>query len=175
MRLGFTGTRHGMTPSQLVSVGILFKVYAPELELHHGDCVGADEHAHDLAGRVNARRVVHPPTDQQHRAFVQYYDEIRDPQTKFARNRAIVNETSALVATPWQDFRPSAKTGGGTWYTIEYAEKKGRHIYIVWPDGRIADSNGILSRYSPVRPNFTEASLPPYDPSPTAPGQATEK
>jgi hypothetical protein len=42
-----------------------------------------------------------------------------------------------LIATPWQSERPAPKTGGGTWYTIEFAEKWGKPVAIIWPDGRV--------------------------------------
>jgi hypothetical protein len=35
--------------------------------------------------------------------------------------------------------RPPKGTGGGTWYTIEYAEKQGKPVKIIWPSGSIGD------------------------------------
>lgn len=133
-KVGFTGTRRGMTDAQ--KEGVLNLLTAGG-ELHHGDCVGADEEADEIARVRWMRRIVHPPVDKAHRAFVDQPDELREPKTHFARNRDIVDETDRMIATPWQDVRPPPKTGGGTWQTICYAEKRGKPVYIVWPDGRV--------------------------------------
>jgi hypothetical protein len=133
-KIGFTGTRRGMSDAQLVGVEAMLK-HMGATELHHGDCIGADVDANALAVFLKMRKVVHPPIDQSHRGFADKTDETREPKTHFARNRDIVDETEALIATPWQATRPAPKTGGGTWYTIEYAIKRGKPVYVVWPDG----------------------------------------
>lgn len=116
-------------------------------EFHHGDCIGADDDAADIVAEIlgdsdmdmrTCKIVCHPPVDEQHRAFNEMADETREPLTHFARNRAIVDETDVLCATPWQTETPAPKTGGGTWYTIEYAMKKGKPVHIIWPDGSVS-------------------------------------
>lgn len=160
MRIGFTGTRFGMTQPQRASVkGILELYKTPDIETHHGNCVGADDEFHDLAGRVNAIRVIHPPSDTKLEANNPFFNEIRERKTHFARNRDIVDETDFLVAAPYHD---SEQERGGTWYTVKYAEKRGKPVVIVWP-------NGLLSRPLPEpcrtsgyvpRPGYLAAELP---------------
>ena len=43
---GFTGTRLGMTPDQVVSVSKLLTEFEA---VHHGDCQGADANVHTIA------------------------------------------------------------------------------------------------------------------------------
>ncbi len=47
------------------------------------------------------------------------------------RDRDIVDATEALFATP--DGPERAKSG--TWYTVRYAVKTGKPVYICYPDG----------------------------------------
>ena len=132
--VGFTGTRSGMTSEQKSTVRQLFMKY--RFTLHHGDCVGADADAHDLAREAGAAHiVVHPPIKDDLRAF-KSGDELRTPKSYFARNRDIVNEAHLLVATPFT----AHETQGGTWYTINYARKRKAAgdpitIIVVLPDG----------------------------------------
>lgn len=49
-RLGFTGTRRGMTDAQKTRVA---QESAPFAEVHHGDCVGADADRPEAARRID--------------------------------------------------------------------------------------------------------------------------
>lgn len=133
MRVGFTGTQVGMTAPQLLGVIDLMKGVKPT-EFHHGDCVGADEQAHLVAQKVGTRIVIHPPEDPQKRAFCIGATETKDPLPYLVRNKAIVQETEVLIATP-KGF--SEELRSGTWSTVRHARKFGRSIFIVWPDGRV--------------------------------------
>lgn len=110
-------------------------------EFHHGDCVGADDEAADAVHSLSdeelsgVRIVCHPPADETHRAFNDKHCERREPKTHFARNRAIVEGTDALVACPCEMQHQSR---GGTWYTHDYAKKHGKPVYVVWPDGTVS-------------------------------------
>jgi predicted Rossmann fold nucleotide-binding protein DprA/Smf involved in DNA uptake len=137
MQVGFTGTRDGMTRDQTVIVATIL-VELGTTWFHHGDCVGADAEAHALALATNARVVIHPPADEEHRARCQGSTVMLAPLTHFARNRAIVTDTKALVAAP-KLMQEMPK--GGTWYTINYARKLGHPIFIVWPDGTVTREN----------------------------------
>ena len=133
---GFTGTRDGLTWEQRGSLYLLLEKMRPAW-LHHGDCVGADAEAHDLAGRLRIRRQVHPPDKPGLRAncpVVRGMDGVpRSPLPYLVRDRRIVEETHWLIACPKEMFR----TKGGTWYTVDYARGKDRMVVFVWPDGRI--------------------------------------
>lgn len=133
MKVGFTGTRTGMTSAQSDQVAYVLNLLGVT-EFHHGDCVGADAEAHELARARGAYVVIHPPVDEIHRAFCRYADETLPALTHFARNREIVKNTEVLVAAP-----PAMVelTQGGTWHTINYGKKQLRDVYICWPDGSL--------------------------------------
>jgi len=80
----------------------------------------------------NAKLIIHPPVDEELRAFCKNYYEIRNPFTHFARNRNIVDSSDLLIATPFNDLD---RKKGGTWYTINYALKKGVDTIIILPNG----------------------------------------
>jgi hypothetical protein len=118
-------------------------------EFHHGDCVGADEQAHDMMRVLRARywplRVdihIHPPGDHRARAFCDAEMDYRelmsvrvwDEKDYLSRNRDIVDNTDLLIACPnGYDFR----SHGGTSYTIRYALRKKKPVVIIWPDGKV--------------------------------------
>lgn len=62
MKVGFTGTHHGMTLGQQEAFRKLL-CELDTIEFHHGDCIGADVQAHMIAMDYPIRIVVHPPTD----------------------------------------------------------------------------------------------------------------
>ncbi len=139
MKIGFTGTRNGMTHKQSVAfqktVGDLVKNLSSANYFHHGDCVGADAEAHIIAPAFpNIIPVIHPPIDETHRAFCIAQD-IRPAKSHFARNRDIVNETDILVACPPYMTPIVKETLGGTAYTVNYARNRGKPVVICWPDG----------------------------------------
>lgn len=134
MKLGFTGTRFGMTDEQKAVIRSLFATIN-RVELHHGDCVGADADAHEIARQLGGHVVIHPPVSESHRANCAG-DELRARKTHFARNRDIVQETKILIATP---FTMQEEDRGGTWYTVNYARKVGRWLIIIWPDGSVKE------------------------------------
>lgn len=129
--LGFTGTREGMTPAQMITFASLMN-NIDIVEFHHGDCVGADTEASTLMKDV--RRVIHPPTDSRLRAFCTG-DEIRPTRPYFDRNRDIVDESDVLIATPKES---SEQQKGGTWYTIRYGRRSiNTTVVVIYPDGHI--------------------------------------
>jgi hypothetical protein len=138
VRVGFTGTRDGMTNAQREALSSILGEWADSSsEFHHGCCVGADAEAH----RIHRERSKAPiigwtgPNDEQRGVADHQLDEVRPRQSSFfARNRSIVNAVDVMIATPrymWEEDK------GGTWYTIRYARKVGRTIYVAWPDGSV--------------------------------------
>jgi hypothetical protein len=134
---GFTGTQKGMTQRQRETVRYLFS----ELQLttlHHGDCIGADAQAHEIAKRMRAWIEVHPPSDDVKRAFCKGHKE-HPPRLHLVRDRDIVKAgVDGLIATPRQHHEILRS---GTWATIRYARKQGRHTWIVHPDGTWVEEN----------------------------------
>ena len=139
IRLGFTGTRRGMTPAQRRAAWELLRFLAPA-EAHHGDCVGADADFHQLAASVGTPLVViHPPASEALRAFcgvVRGIDQVvmREPRAPLDRNRVIVAETTHLLACP---ATADEELRSGTWATIRAAHRLARPTLILAPDGRI--------------------------------------
>ncbi len=137
--IGWTGTQKGMTPLQKASAGKLL-IELRMTELHHGDCIGADEEIHDFAlflrrtGVPQLRIVIHPPQDESKRAFCKGADLILPPKTHFARNRDIVVTTEITVGASIADH-PLDR--GGTWYTLNYARPR-RDSYAIWPNGTVS-------------------------------------
>ena len=124
MKIGITGTRHGMTKLQKKFCGYVFEALNPE-EVHQGDCVGADADAHRVAVELGIFTVCHPPEKHELRAYT-IPNEMRKPKSYFARNRNIVDETDLLLGFP---SKRSPRLGG-TWYTIDYALKKNKPV--IW-------------------------------------------
>lgn len=132
---GFTGTHLGMTEPQELVFRRLLPRAAPGEEFHHGDCVGSDAQAHQIALEHGFLLVIHPPDDPSRRAFCQVRYKVHDPKPFMRRNEDIVVEASELWATP---HRPEAALPrSGTWATVRRARKKGIHITIIWPDGSV--------------------------------------
>lgn len=131
MKVGFSGTREGMTALQRAHVRELLRGLAPA-EAHHGDCIGADEQFHLLVYYDNGPRVVgHPPSNNQMRAYCGF-DFCHVPKPYLERNRDIVDEVDVLIACPKSDVE---ELRSGTWATVRYARTLGRKIYFVLPDG----------------------------------------
>ena len=137
MKIGFTGTRHGMTAAQKQGFASLVIQLQPT-EFHHGSCLGADvEAAVIVRGEmVNKCKIVaHPGPDEddwQEPSGVD--DETLPGKTHFARNRDIVAACDLLIACPIINV---PMNHGGTWYTINHARKMGKPVRIVQPDGEL--------------------------------------
>lgn len=146
LTFGFTGTRRGLTPQQVEGVAEVLKNFRPT-EFHHGDCVGADHSAALLADALDINTVAHPPARTALRAR-HHSTMVMRPQPYLERNRAIVNACDVLVACPFGT--EEIKRGSGTWATIRYAEKIGRELLIIWPDGERfwrAGEHGFMAMY----------------------------
>lgn len=132
MRIGFTGTQHGLSAPQREALHTLLAEFAAHSsEFHHGDCIGADAEAHDLATELGYYVVIHPPMLDHKRAFKNAPHSL-PPRTYLARNGDIVRATQLLVACPRQ---MGEQQRSGTWATVRYARSIFRPIYFVWPDG----------------------------------------
>lgn len=125
--VGFTGSSQGVSPEQfnwlrdqLVRLGAT--------ELHHGDCVGGDHAAHEVALELKLRVVIHPPVNASRRAWCTG-DEVRPAREYLDRNRDIVDETEVLLALPDGPERLRS----GTWATIRYARRIGRPVEVELP------------------------------------------
>lgn len=130
INIGITGTRIGATREQIDIMVRLANDYTIH-ELHHGDCVGVDEQAHDFIGSRSEIIIIHPPTDPKYRAWCEG-DVLLAPRSYLVRNRAIVNATDMLFGFPDGPERLRS----GTWSTVRYAVEQNKPVTIIYPDGR---------------------------------------
>ena len=131
MKVGFRGTREGMTDAQKEAFRQVLAEYRPD-EFHHGDFVGADAEAHAIVKTAypETRIVIHPPTKKTLRAFCRG-DELRPARGYIARNRELVRTCDMLVAAPrsMEDQQMS-----GTWAVIRYARIRSMTTVVLHPE-----------------------------------------
>ena len=146
IKLGFTGTQKGMTITQKQTITKLFQVLCwgskglcstknfETVELHIGDCIGADKDFYTMSLAIpNVKRIGHIPDNDSKRAFCGY-DQEWIPKPYLDRNHDIVDESDYLIATPGEN---KEQLRSGTWATIRYAKKKNKKIMIIFPDGTV--------------------------------------
>ncbi len=121
-----------MTPAQQERLRELLAA-SPGAILHHGDAVGADAEAHDIAAALGLPVVIHPPSEDRQRAF-KASPLVRAPRPYLKRNRAIVRESAMLIAAPAGAIEEHRS---GVWSTVRYARRIGRPVRVILPDGRI--------------------------------------
>lgn len=132
-KIGFTGTQQGMTAAQMATLRRQLSDMRGA-EFHHGDCIGADAQAHDIAVEQGLLPVVHPPADPRKRAFKPSTWEIA-PLPYLSRNAVIVSDTECLIAAP-AEF--NEKLRSGTWSTVRQARRTLKPVFIIYPDGAIS-------------------------------------
>jgi hypothetical protein len=133
MKIGFTGTQQGMTEKQKHEIAKLIKQAS---EFHHGDCIGADSEAHQLAIEYGIFTVIHPPDNPSKRAWC-VGDQVLPAKPYLDRNHDIVDQTEVLIAAPFED---EDKLRSGTWATIRYAKRQGVPIRMVTRSGIVRGS-----------------------------------
>lgn len=117
MKIGFTGTRKGMSRSQVEQLQNVLDwfgiTYGLGHEFHHGDAIGADSEAKAVArDRFDTDLVIPHPAGN-------------DP---LARNREIVALCDVLVAAPYTDVE---ERRGGTWHTVRRARDAGKPVVML--------------------------------------------
>lgn len=128
MKIGFTGTREGMTQHQKEQFVLKMFELLPD-EFHHGDCEGADAEAHDIVRELlpKVKIVVYPPLSFRKRAMKQG-DEMLEPEAYIKRDYKIVDSTDCLIGAPKTD---AEQIRSGSWTTIRYARKTGKPNYVL--------------------------------------------
>lgn len=129
MKIGITGTREGANDTQLKAILEYLQQFPAGTEFHHGDCVGVDVEVAVMANELGFKTIAHPGPDCELRAHHESH-EIRGGLTHFKRNRNIVDETDTLIVVPLQNTHQSF---GGTWYTFDYAVKRGKPVNVFFP------------------------------------------
>lgn len=148
MKVGFTGTRQGMSQAQKDTLTAWLsrnRVY----QFHHGSAIGADEEAvrilldltpvfdHIASAEIHA----HPAdVPQQGSAAAFILSHKKHPVAKpLARNHHIVDACELLLACP---ATAAEERRSGTWSTVRYARQQGKRVVIFWPDGTVTEEKG---------------------------------
>lgn len=134
LRLGFTGTRHGMTQEQYREVDEwLHMNKAGCVEFHHGGCIGADTEFHQLLSEHGLLKwtIVHPSDQPEKRGkLVGEGFLVLTPHPPLDRNKMMVNVIDVLLAAPFETYEVLRS---GTWATVRYAQKSHKEIRILHP------------------------------------------
>lgn len=137
--IGFTGTRQGLNDIQKRELyNFLLTYYQlsnyPYGFFRHGDCVGADAEAHEIALSLGFLVIVHPPLDPKLRAYCTPFYSIEKEEEYLDRNKSIVHASNIMIACP---HSVDEEVRSGTWSTVRYADKLGRTVFIVRPTGDV--------------------------------------
>lgn len=159
--IGFTGTQKGMTSQQIhAAENLVLHLDADHgvVELHHGDCIGADVQMHVMFcqlivdGHIDGNVVIHPPLNLNKRAWAKDVFlgrplhtaiEVRSLPAKeyLDRNVDIVSACDLLVAAP----RSQDETRrSGTWSTVRHARSAGKRVVLIYPEGVIHDEGASV-------------------------------
>jgi len=141
IKVGFSGTRSGMTKEQQEMLTMLLTNLKPE-EFHHGDCLGSDAEAADIAATLKIPIYVHPPNSHKVRAFHAGPNAvIYEEKPYLERNLDIIDAVDTVIATPKEMMGGGLSNGSGivrgsgTWHVIRHASQKNKHLIVIWPDG----------------------------------------
>ena len=129
IKVGFTGTQIGMSEDQINQLTSLLIRLNPSW-FHHGDCIGADAEAHEVALKLGIKIAIHPPRDNKKRAYCKGWKKRYYPEPYLDRDRLIVKETDLLIGAPKSN---TEEIRSGTWYTIRYARRIQKPMLILIP------------------------------------------
>lgn len=130
MKIGFTGTQEGMTQNQKNLLKLALEVhFEPGSEFHHGDCVGADAEACDIAKNTGYIIHCHPPIKTYKRAY-KPYDVIYEAKEYIARNHDIVDSVEFMYVAPKER---EEQLRSGTWATYRYTKKTNTRYWVISP------------------------------------------
>lgn len=131
MIVGFTGTQEGMTENQAKEVWSFLRITLEngKVDFHHGDCVGADAEANQIARSLGCWSFAHPPIKKDKRAFT-ISDVVLETKEYMQRNQDIAEICDVLLAAPKEEIE---ELRSGTWSTIRRARKLGKEVIIIAP------------------------------------------
>lgn len=135
IKYGFTGTRNGLSIEQKNNIEKLLLSHienTDDIEVHHGDCIGADKDFHGICENLNLKYnskiniIIHPPNKTICRAYCKS-PNVLDEKDYLERNKQIVNNVDILIGCP---LSKSEQLRSGTWMTIRYAKKHNKSIIL---------------------------------------------
>jgi hypothetical protein len=135
LKIGFTGTRGGMTVDQTTKFVRFIRQYIGEF--HNGYAEGSDEDALRTVDHMGGFTLhIHPPKNKKYIAHYQprhsevvWYEEDEYGE----RDRQIVVASDVMVATP--SGKVEIKRGSGTWLTVRIARVELKPLLIIFDDG----------------------------------------
>lgn len=129
IKIGFTGTRHGLSEEQKNQIKLILDKY-DNIVVLHGDCIGSDTDFHNLCRNENKniKICILPPNNPTLRAF-NSGDLILPEKPYLERNSDIVENSDILIACPLDKNKEELRSG--TWSTIRKAKKRGMMLYIL--------------------------------------------
>lgn len=143
--IGATGSREPVSNAQRAWVYSTFEDAIRNnvfRRVHHGACTGADEFIHEVALESGIYIDVWPPTVIKYLApqciLSHPLVTVHHAMPYLNRDREVVRGgTAGLIALPRQDSQPARESWGGTWYTVDFAERMGRNVVICYPNGKV--------------------------------------
>jgi len=137
---GFTGTRHNLTDAQLGWLYTELEDNRPAV-VHHGACTGADAAVHQACIDLEIPMHVWPPINPTWLAVqcitLHPLVMIHPAMPYLPRDREIVHAATVLKALPKQHEQPDPMHWGGTWYTVDFAQRTCKPVDICYPNGRV--------------------------------------
>lgn len=138
MKIGFSGTRQGMTNDQVLHVHMLLGDlrYAGASQVTHGMCQGADQQFHDMAKALGYFTIGVPGVMDDGQPYMRAKvecDMVMPEKPFLIRNLQIVREADLMLVTP-KEMGERFK-GSGVWASIRYTRKAGKPLVILYPDG----------------------------------------
>ena len=129
--IGFTGTQAGLTPKAVEILTSNLRSYREDhhfINFRHGDCVGADAQAHDIAMALGFTVIIHPPLINSMRAHKKGH-QWHPARPYLERNKNIVRGCHLLVACPKDSMNEELRSG--TWSTVRFARKAQKSILLI--------------------------------------------
>lgn len=145
MKIGFTGSRKGMTHAQRDRIAHFANTFG-DFTLLHGGCIGADAEVHEWLRRCfrGLEVEIYPSTLVKKQAdFIGPNILVHEEAEPLKRNKAIVDACDMLIAAP-ASFHEIPRSG--TWSTIRYATKMRKPTYVIAPDGSLMKHEAFGSR-----------------------------
>jgi hypothetical protein len=132
--IGFTGSRFGMSAHQekrFRNILVLYKIRHKDIVFHHGDCIGADTQAHNIALELGFYIVIHPPLKDKTRSYCNTFNEILPKKSYSQRNCDIVDAADVMIGCPLVYPEPNKRWAGGSWHAIRYSRGKVDKLYVI--------------------------------------------
>lgn len=136
--IGITGTQKGATAAQIQTAAPWLAKFRQRTEwLNEGDCVGVDDQISALWRDLDGKLRAFIPDNPTKRAWREA-DVVELPAPYLVRNRAIVDNSAAMIAIPYE---MEEQQRGGTWSTWRYAVARKVPTLLILPDGSVRKDN----------------------------------